>query len=185
MTARNRGLSTPIDVAIGILLVGVAVSVIAGIQPAAPDTPEGGSVLLGTTMEVTYENPDGRAVVSGSMGGLLGEAVLAGVGTPTPREQAFRIAVRETVSKRLSTLGPPIQVVGFCRGDHSGGASITVGESVPPDTPIRATVYALPPVDDSPSTPSDGSTSAPTQGETTHTDTTGCQPALVVRRWST
>lgn len=164
----TRGMSTPLDVALGLLLVGAAVSVIAGIQPAVPDTPDSrGSVLLGSQMEITYETSDGPARVSGTMGGLLGEAVRAGTWQPDARDKAFRRAVAEAADSRVSDLGPPIQIIGYCSAKPRASASLVVGETVPPEIPIRATVYEL---------PSGGS------GSSSSTDR--CQPAIVVRRWS-
>ena len=164
----NRGMSTPLDVALGLLLVGAAVGVIAGIQPAVPDTPDSrGSVLLGSQIEVTYETADGPAQVSGTMGGLLGDAVRAGTGKVDSRDRAFRRAVTEAADSRVSALGPPIQVIGYCTANPREPASLVVGEMVPPETPIRAAVYELP-TDDRESTRSPAD----------------CQPAVVVRRWS-
>lgn len=141
---RDRGVSTPLDVALGILLVGAAVGVLVGIQPAADPGPAvSGSVMLGSPMEVTYQTHDGTATVTGTMGGLIGDATLAGHGNVSGRDRAFREAVRATVDGRLDTYNRPIQIVGYCRGTPQRNL-LVAGRSVPPDRPIRATVYEIP-----------------------------------------
>lgn len=154
---RDRGVSTPLDVALGILLIGAAVGVIVGIQPVADPGPSvGGSVMLGSPLEVTYQTEDGSATVSGTMGGLIGDATLAGHGTVSARDRAFREAVRARVDERLDTDNRPVQLVGYCRGSRDRNP-LVAGRAVPPDRPIRATVYDIPASsDDIPGTP-DGS----------------------------
>lgn len=161
----NRGLSTPLDVAVGLLLVGAAVGVISGIQPP-PDTGTdvGGSVLLGSTVELEYSDPNGPVRLTGTVGGVLGEAVAGTHGSDPQRAADFREAVRQELDSRIGALGIPVQLVGFCRANRPSNP-VVVGADPPADEPIRAVVYPL---------PSGGSAS----------NTTSCRPAVVVRRWS-
>lgn len=161
----NRGLSTPLDVAVGLLLVGAAVGVISGIQPP-PDTGTdvGGSELLGSTVEVEYADDSGPVRLTGTIGGLLAEAVAGTHNSDSPRASHFRAGVRAELDARIARLGVPIQLVGFCRGSQAS-EPLVVGGDPPAGGPIRAVVYPL---------PSRDSTSA----------ATSCRPAVVVRRWS-
>jgi hypothetical protein len=164
----DRGISTVVDVAVGLLLVGAAVGVVAGINPPADASPDtSGSVLLGTRMEVSSGADDPTARVTGAMGSLIADAALAGTPPVSSRDRAFRRAVRSAVSRRLSKLGVPFQVVGFCRQGPMS-ASIVAGPDVPPDRPVRATVYEVP----------------PPEALRNETPSGRCDPAVVVRRWS-
>lgn len=223
----DRGVSTPLDVAVGLLLVGAAVGVIAGMQPTPdPGSAVTGSVLLGSTLEVTYPTDDGNATVTGTMGGLVGDAVLAGHGNMSRRDRAFREAVQSAVDRRLDTHNRPVQIVGYCSaaGDTD---TLIAGRSVPPDRPIRAAVYEVPgaesmdPEGTTPASDTAARSSAATSSQSgpsvgilpsalvltdtgfsgspgldARTDASrnagpgqaagsrGCEPAVVVRRWS-
>ncbi len=159
----ERGVSTPLDVALGILLVGAAVGVIVGVQPVADPSPTmGGSVLLGSPLEVTYTAGDDSATVRGTVGGLFGDAILSGHGGVSARDRAYRDAVQATVDGRLDRNNRPIQLVGYCRGTADRNP-LVAGRTVPMDRPVRASVYEVA------GTPADG---------------VRCDPAIVVRRWS-
>lgn len=163
---RTRGLSTPIDVVLGLLLVGAAVAVLSGIQaPTTGDLDPNGAVLLGGTHEVTVDGEGDTATVSGTMGGLVGDAVLASREPTSPRETAFVTAVRALVDRQVERSGAPIQIVGFCRG-VADPEPIVMGARTPPEGPIGATVYDVP-----------VSETGPTEGEDP------CRPAVVVRWW--
>lgn len=177
----SRGISTVVDVAIGLLLVSAAVSVIAGINPPADNTPEtSGSVLLGSRVDVQVAASGPETTVTGTMGGMVGDAVLAGQPPVTARDRAFRRAVRAAVERRISETGVPIQVIGYCRGGAAAGAGgddgsmpsgqaiFVAGADTPPERPIRAVVYDVP--------------GGPATG--TPSGNRDCEPAVVVRRWS-
>lgn len=173
----ERGLSTPLDVAVGLLLVGAAVGVIAGVpahQSSQADPGPRGSVLLGSVIEVSYETERGPAAVTGTIGGLVGEAVIATGPTAqagsssankSAETRAFVEAVRRKVGGRVSELGVPIQIVGYCRS--GAGDPLVIGRSVPQGAAVTASVY--------------DSSQPATLNRSTAAE---CDPAVVVRRWS-
>lgn len=163
---RSRGMSTPIDVAVGLLLVGAAVAVLSGIQPPATGGVDpNGAVLLGTSHEVPVEIEGETWTVSGTMGGLIGDAVLASREPTSPREAAFVVTVRETVDQQIERTGAPIQIVGFCRGP-AGPTPLVMGSRIPPEGTVGATLYEVP---------------AGRAGA--HEGDDHCMPAVVVRWW--
>jgi len=164
----DRGMSTPLDVALGLLLVGAAIGVVAGINPGAQSTPSAdGSVVLGSTVTVTYETDDGRASVTGTMGGLLADAVVASRPPATDRERRFARAARRTVDERLDRLGIPVETIGTCKGAPADAARLRAGGPAPPGAPVRAVVHEFPSHQDENASATDE-----------------CTPIIVVRRWS-
>ncbi|AOW80638.1 hypothetical protein HTSR_1462 [Halodesulfurarchaeum formicicum] len=160
----ERGVSTVLDVVLGLLLVGLAAGVLVTSipQPADPPTADGTPSVLGSTLTVEYETSAGAHSVEATVGTLLGDAILASHGSQTPRTAAFRSAVETRVSSHLETHGLPVQLVGSCRGNESTDP-LVVGPAPPGDQVVRATVYQVP---------------APASA------TEQCEPVVVVRRWS-
>lgn len=172
-----RGMSTPLDVAVGVLLVGAAVGVVAGIGPA-PDSPPStsGSVVLGSTITVTYETDAGQATVTGTMGGLLADAVAASEPPVTERDRQFVRAVTGTIEDRLDRTGIPVELIGVCDSPGPDAPRLRVGGPAPPDGPVRATVHELPAQSEG-----DG---PETEAATAAAESDRCTPTVVVRRWS-
>ncbi|MFB6267034.1 MAG: hypothetical protein ABEI31_05185 [Halodesulfurarchaeum sp.] len=164
----DRGMSTPVDVALAMLLVAASVGTLATIPEQAPPEPQvKGSVLLGSRLEVTYRVPEGRAAVTGTVGSLLQEAARATVPPVTPRERAFVEAVTAAVDRRLHRIGSPVQLVAVCT-PRDEGTVLRIGSTPPTDVPVRSAVYGY--KERSPTTSSE---SRP-----------ACRPLVVVRRWS-
>ncbi|MFB6069606.1 MAG: hypothetical protein ABEJ76_01175 [Halanaeroarchaeum sp.] len=156
----TRGLSTVVDVAFAILLVGSSVAVLSGVHPADPaprvQPGTGGEAVAGSTMTVRYERADGAsAAVTGTVAGLVRDAAIArhrGVGG------RYVAAVTDAVDDRLAETGVRAQIVGACPGDDP----VVAGQTPAGSRGIRATAYrwnATEGVDD-------------------------CRPTVVVRRWS-
>jgi hypothetical protein len=175
----DRGVSTPIDVGLGILLVSGAVALLVGMQPPVETgmTPDG-PVLVGSTIEVSY-SVDGRSTaVAGTMGGLVGDAVLAGRGTVTPQDRAFRRAVRRSVDRRIEHFTVPMQVLGYCAAT-SRGPQFVAGADVPPSEPVQASVFQVPARRTADAVASDRG--EPAEGSAASGPK--CDPRVVVRWW--
>ncbi|MFB6110300.1 MAG: hypothetical protein ABEJ60_05430 [Halodesulfurarchaeum sp.] len=162
----ERGMSTVVDVALGLVLLGAAAGVIAT-APVAPEQnqPQAGApVLLGPTLTVEFQTESGHWTVEETVGGLVGRAAIAGSTPSSDRSAAFREAVETSVRRYLDAHAASVQVVGVCRGTDSVDP-LLIGPAPPGDRPVRATVYALP---------------------ATHSATNGsaCDPVVVLRRWS-
>lgn len=160
----DRGVSTVVDVALGLLLVGAAAGVIAT-APVAPDqtvTERGAPSLLGPTITVEFETEAGHWTVEESVGGLVGRAAVAD--PETERSAAFRAAVERAVGSYLDRHAAAVQLVGSCRGPDAG-EPLLIGTAPPDDRPVRATTYEL-------------STTGPS------TNGSACEPIVVLRRWS-
>jgi hypothetical protein len=159
----DRGISTPIDVALGLLLVGLATGVVVTAAPTPVETPpdDARAAMLGSSVTVHFDTDAGEWTVRETVGGLLGAAARAGHGDRTPREEAYRSAARETLTEHVDTHGAHVQLVGVCRGAETVDPVIA-GPTPPGDRPIRATVYDL-----------------PTDSAQPH-----CDPIVVLRRWS-
>ncbi|MFB6153915.1 MAG: hypothetical protein ABEJ27_06650 [Halodesulfurarchaeum sp.] len=165
----DRGMSTPLDVALAMLLVAASVGTLATIPNEAPPSPEvKGSVLLGSRLEVAYRVPDGRATVSGTVGSLLQEAARAKAAPLTSRERAFVEAVTGAVDRRLHRIGSPVQLVAVCPQRDGLNRILRVGLTPPGRVPVRSAVYGLP------------RRGAPASSDPTET----CRPLVIVRRWS-
>ncbi|MFW5965144.1 MAG: DUF7284 family protein [Halodesulfurarchaeum sp.] len=158
----DRGLSTPIDVVVGLLLVGLAAGVVVNAVPVDEPAPAdaGRPSLLGASMTVEFSTTGETWTVTGTAGGLLADAARAH-SEGDPRAPAFEEAVVEEVSETVLSRGP-MQVVGYCRADRTV-EPIVVGNDPPSDARVRATVYDLPPVNES---------------------SESCEPAVSLRRWS-
>lgn len=166
MTA-ERGISTPIDVVLGLLMVGLAAGVVVTAAPAPVESPpdDARAALLGSSVTVEFGTDDGDWTVRKTVGGLLADAAVAGQGEPSTRERAYRSAARAAITDHVETHNAHLQLVGVCRGPATI-EPLVAGRTPPADRPIRATVYELP-------RPSTG----PTGGS-------GCEPIVVLRRWS-
>ncbi len=163
----NRGISTPIDVVLGLLFIGLAAGVVATAAPTPVETPpdDGRAAILGSSVTVEFETDGGEWTIQETVGGLLADAAVAGKGEATARESAFRSATRTAITEHVTTHGAQMQLVGVCRGLDSPGPFVA-GRIPPGDQPIRATVYELP----------EPGTDSTTEGD--------CRPAVVLRRWS-
>ena len=161
----ERAISTPIDVVLGLVLVGIATGVVATAAPAPVESPPDGgqAALLGSSVTVEFETEAGHWTVHETVGGHLADAALAGQEPLTAKDEAYRVAVRAAITDHVETYGPHVQVVGFCR-NASTPDPFVAGRTPPADRPVSATVYELP--------------------EPTGDDTTDCRPAVVLRRWS-
>ncbi len=159
----DRGISTPIDVVLGLLLVAIATGVVAtAVPPPSPQPPaDVQSAMLGSTITVEYETAAGQWTVRETVGGLLADGAMAGQGQSSERDEVFREAIRTTVTEHVETHGAHVQVIGACRGT-SAVDPLIAGRTPPTDTPVRATVYEPP---------------RPAESDT-------CQPIVVFRRWS-
>lgn len=166
MTA-NRGISTPIDVVLGLLLVGLAAGVVVTAAPAPVESPpdDARAAILGSSVTVEFGTDAGDWTVRKTVGGLLADAAVADQGKPSPREQAYRSAAREAITDHVETHNAHLQVVGVCRGTEPTDP-LVAGRTPPADRPVRATVYELP------------RPSAAATGES------ACEPIVVLRRWS-
>lgn len=161
---RDRALSTPIDVVLGLLLIGIATGVVVTAVPAPVEEPPADvqTAILGSSLTVAYETDDGTGTVQETVGGLLADAAMAGHGPTAERDIAFREATQQAIAEHIETHGAPVQVIGVCRGAGSVDP-LVVGRTPPPDQPIRATVYEPPQTGSGPPE---------------------CQPVVVLRRWS-
>lgn len=157
----DRGISTPIDVVLGLLLVAIATGVVATAVPAPPPEPPGNSqaAILGGTLTVSVETEAGTWKSTQTVGGHVADAAALGRNT-TPREAAYRTAVKRAVRKRIGTHEFRAQVVGY-RPDRPG-ERVVIGPRPPDDRPVRATTYDVTGVD--------------RRAEQT--------PVVVLRRWS-
>ncbi|MFB6085360.1 MAG: hypothetical protein ABEJ84_00920 [Halodesulfurarchaeum sp.] len=164
MTA-DRGISTPIDVVLGLLMIGLAAGVVVMAVPAPVETPpdDARAAILGSSIVVEFDTDAGDWTVRETVGGLLADAAVAGWGVETPPERAYRRATRTAITDHIETHGVHLQLVGVCRGAESIDP-LVAGRPPKADRPVRATVYELP------STQSGGSS--------------GCEPIVVLRRWS-
>lgn len=161
----DRAISTPIDVVLGLLLVGIATGVVATAVPAPIQTPSDGgqAAILGSSITVEFESEGNHWTVHETVGGHLADAALAGHGPNSNRTAAYRQATRAAISNHVETHGVHGQVIGVCRGP-SAVDPIIAGRTPPDDQPVRATVYELP--------------------QPTGTNETECEPVVVLRRWS-
>ena len=159
----DRGISTPIDVALGLLLVGLATGVVVTAAPTPVETPpdDARAAMLGSSVTVQFDTDAGEWTVRETVGGLLGAAARAGHGDQTARETAYRSAARETITEHVETHGAHVQLIGVCRGAGTVDPLIA-GPTPPGDRPIRATVY-----------------DPPKDSARAH-----CDPIVVLRRWS-
>ncbi|MBS3759866.1 DUF7284 family protein [Halodesulfurarchaeum sp.] len=164
MTA-DRAISTPIDVVLGLLLVGIATGVVATAVPAPIETPSDGgqAAILGSSLTVEFESEGSNWTVHETVGGHLADAALAGDGANSSRKVAYRQATRAAITDHVETHGAPVQVIGVCRGTQEADP-LLAGRTPPGDRPIRATVYELP--------------------QPIGINETECQPVVVLRRWS-
>lgn len=162
MTA-DRAISTPIDVVLGLVLVGLATGVVATAVPAPVDTPTDGgqSAILGSSITVQFETEAGEWTVRETVGGHLADAALAGQESNS-RNVAYRDATRTAISNYVETHGRHVQVIGVCRGTEAD--PLIAGRTPPGDRPVRATVYEVP--------------------YSTGTSEPDCDPVVVLRRWS-
>jgi hypothetical protein len=159
----DRAVSTPIDVVLGLLFVGIAAGVVATAAPAPPpDPPQGNQpAVLGSTVTVSVETDAGEWTVRETIGGHLADAAQAGRDSSRPAT-AYREAVADAVTDWLATRTIDAQVIGYCSA--SGDVTpVRAGPSPPADRPVRATTYDLP---------------ARKVGNGT------CRPTVVLRRWS-
>lgn len=161
----DRAISTPIDVVLGLVLVGLATGVVATAAPAPVESPADGgqAALLGSSVTVEFEAGDDHWTVHESVGGHLADAARAGQEPITPEDEAYRVAAQAAITDHVETYGPHVQVVGFCR-NVSTPDPFVAGRTPPADRPVSATVYELP---------------EPTDG-----NETACRPTVVLRRWS-
>ncbi|MDZ7849306.1 MAG: hypothetical protein U5K70_00320 [Halodesulfurarchaeum sp.] len=166
MTA-DRGISTPIDVVLGLLMVGLAAGVVVTAAPAPVDAPpnDARATILGSSVTVEFGTDAGDWTVRKTVGGLLADAAVAGQGDLTVHERAYRRATRKAITDHVQTHNAHLQLVGVCRGTESV-EPLVAGQSPPNDRPIRATVYEVP--------------QPPSDGESQH----ACDPIVVLRRWS-
>ena len=162
----DRGISTPIDVALGLLLVGLATGVVVTAAPAPVETPpdDARAAILGSSVTVEFDTDAGAWTVRETVGGLLAEGARAGHGEQTPRDRAYRRAARQTITEHVATHGVHLQLIGVCRGAETVDP-LVAGPTPPGDRPIRATVYDVP-------KPQHSTTRA------------SCDPIVVLRRWS-
>lgn len=159
----DRGLSTPIDAVLGLLLVGIAAGVVTMGSPAPPPEPpeEVQPAILGSMTTVSYETGEGQWTVRETVGGHVADAALAG-DVRSPHEDAYREAVQARITSLVDEHGFHVQVIGFCRGaDHAD--PVVAGKTPPLDRPVRATAYDL--------------------GQYSRNGT-DCKPEVVLRRWS-
>lgn len=162
----NRGISTVVDVAIAIVLVGASVALLSGVpapdQPTHPSSESAGAAIAGSTTTVHYDRADGQsAVVTGTAAGLLRDAAIArhrGVGEP------FVEAVARTVARRIERTGTRAQLVAACPDSDP----VVAGTGPPDERPVSATVFRW------------GRSGV--NGTTDEEDR--CHPVVVVRRWS-
>lgn len=166
----ERGLSTPIDVSIALVLVAASVLVIGGIDPVEPDPPDvQGSALLGGPLEITYNGDAGTVTVAGTVGGLMSDAAVVATTSNSAEDAAFVSAVEHSADRELERRGVPAQVVATCnRSDAGSVTQIEAGPRPPADAVVYATVYRR-----TPASPRDGAER-----------TDRCEPLIVVRRWS-
>jgi len=157
----ERGISTPIDVVLGLLLVAVATGVVATAVPAPAPAPPSDSqaAILGGSLTVTVETEAGTWTSTQTLGGHVADAAALG-GSVTARESAYREAVTQAVRERIATHNVDAQVVGYCRGEPQ--SRVVAGPRPPADRPVRATTYHVPGV----------------EANGNHT------PVVVFRRWS-
>lgn len=157
----DRGISTPIDVVLGLLLVAVATGVVATAVPApAPEPPRNSqAAILGSSLTVTVETDAGTWTSTQTLGGHVADAATVGEDS-TARETAYREAVVAGVRERIATHNFDAQVVGFCPAHPQ--RRVVAGPQPPADRPVRATRYAVP------------------VGERSRNRT----PVVVLRRWS-
>lgn len=159
----DRGVSTPIDVVLGLLLVGIATGVVATAAPTPVEKPpQGGQeAILGSSLTVEFETEAGNWTVRNTVGGHLAAAARAGQSSRSDRASAYRSATQAAVSELVETHGMHVQILGACRGP-ARPTPLVAGRTPPPDRPVSATVY------ERPGLASDGE----------------CQPVVVLRRWS-
>jgi hypothetical protein len=157
----DRGISTPIDVVLGLLLVAVATGVVATAVPAPPPEPPSNAqaAILGSSLTVTVETDAGTWTSTQPVGAHVADAARVRQDGPA-RETAYREAVVAAVRERIATHNLDAQVVGFCP-DHPG-RRVVAGPQPPADRPVRATSYAVP------------------AGDRPRNQT----PVVVLRRWS-
>jgi len=159
----DRGVSTPIDAMLGLLLIGIAAGVITMGSPAPPPDPpaEVQPAILGSTTSVAFETEEGHWTVRETVGGHVADASLAD-DDRSPKERAYREAVQAQISAIVTEHGFHVQVIGYCRGPEDADP-IVAGKTPPPDRPVRATTYDLAPY---------------TRNGTER------KPVVVLRRWS-
>jgi hypothetical protein len=159
--SRNRGLSTPIDVVLGLLLVAIATGVVATAVPApAPEPPSNSqAAILGSSLTVTVETGDGTWRSTQPLGGHVADAATV-ARAETGRGEAYRAAVVAAVQERLATHDFHAQVLGYCPSEPA--KSVVAGPEPPADRPVRATRYDVP----------------GEAGTGNHT------PVVILRRWS-
>ena len=157
----NRGLSTPIDVVLGLLLVAIATGVVATAAPApAPEPPSHSqAAIIGSSLTVTVETGDGTWTSTQPLGGHVADAATAG-GSEAARGRAYRAAVVAAVQERLSAHHFDAQVLGYCRSGPT--EPVVAGPQPPTDRPVTAIQYDVP-----------GSN-----------PTGNCTAVVVLRRWS-
>ncbi len=139
----DRGISTPIDVVLGLLLVAVATGVVATAVPAPdPEPPSNAqAAILGSSLTVTVETGAGTWTNTQTVGGHVADAATVRQ-DDAAKETAYREAVLAAVRERIATHNFDAQVLAYCP-DHPQGR-IVVGPDPPADRPVRATSYAVP-----------------------------------------
>ncbi|MFB6114045.1 MAG: hypothetical protein ABEJ58_08090 [Halodesulfurarchaeum sp.] len=161
-------MSTPIDVAFGLLLVSASILVVVSIDRTPPEKPMAdGTTVLGETMTVRYRTSDGPARITATTGTVLLDAARISANT-SPMGTRFVAAVRRTTERRLSRRGMRIQIVATCRNRTESGSVLLIGPSPPSRGAIRSTVVGP--------TATDGLERAP--------PVDACAPIVVVREWT-
>ncbi|GGM68339.1 hypothetical protein J2752_002087 [Halarchaeum rubridurum] len=140
---RSRGLSTVLDVAVCVLLVGGAVVTLAGIAPPTPAADTAPAATARAALDSTATVPVDGAPVRGSVAALFADAAVARGGDTAP--PGYVAAVERAAARRLANASGRASLTASWRPDGPCRATtLTAGATPPPGVAVDAVTFVVP-----------------------------------------
>ncbi|GAA0293102.1 DUF7284 family protein [Halarchaeum salinum] len=141
--SHRRGLSTVLDVAVCVLLIGGAVTTLSTIVPTDPPADSAPGATARTALDSTAVVPVGDTTVRGSIAALLADAAVARSARIAP--PGYVRAVERVATRRLANATRRASLTASWRPDDPcRTTALTVGTPPPPGGAVDAVTLVVP-----------------------------------------